>query len=71
MRTRKNLPTYKIVSSGGLFYVFGYVGGGKYMQVSDGLTQGAARDALRRYIGSEQSQRAELQGWGGGFNIND
>ena len=59
----KRLPLYKIVPRDGLYYVVGYVGNGKYMQLSEGFkAQGEARDALRRYEGSERSAKAELRG---------
>jgi len=71
-----SIPTYKIVSRGGLHYVFGYVGkrGGRaqYMQLSEGLATREEADAARgRYAGSTASAKAELRGWSGGFNVND
>lgn len=58
-------PTYKISQHprDHMFYVMGACGDGMYMAVSEGFeTMGPARDALRRYVGSDASAKAELRG---------
>jgi len=63
--------TYKVITRDGLHYVFGYVGGGKWMQSSDGMrSKVAAEKAAKRYARAEASAKAELAGWSGA-SIND
>ena len=63
MPSRK--PAYKIVKRDGLCYVFGYIGAGKYMQMSDGMSEKAAISTVRRFAMAQASATAELRSWDG------
>jgi hypothetical protein len=64
-------PTYKIVERDKRYFVFGYVGAGKYMQCSEGYRRYAdAVQRMRLNCGSERAAKAELLGWNG-TSIND
>jgi hypothetical protein len=64
--TRK--PAYKIVKRDGQHFVFGYVGAGKYMKLSEGMTEADASATVRRYAMARESATRELRSWNGNRN---